>query len=328
MPHKQINKEERIELAAYKKAGMSNKKIAELLGRHPCTIGRELKRNKCEKKKRYLPGAAEKKRKLRKKEVNQQFCKIISGSELSKDIDVKLKLYWSPEQIAGRLRVKNNGETVVCHETIYRYIHAHRPELKKYLRCQKGKYRRKYGTKKREKQREEKKKKRIDTRPKVIEKRKRIGDFEGDTIVGKERHMHILTHVDRKSGILFADKLNTITAEYTRKRTVKRFSKVAKKRRCSITYDNGVQFNEHEMIERELGVPVYFAYPYHSWERGTNENTNGLLRQFYPKGMPFKDLTQRQINRKVKLINTRPRKRLNYLTPEEVFYEKRGCDLT
>jgi len=221
--------------------------------------------------------------------------------------------------IEGRIKIDYSKEINVCHETIYSYIYRDRPDLKKYLRCRKGKYRRRYGTKIREKRREQAKKKRIDTRPQIIEERSRIGDWEGDTIVGKEKTKHILTHVDRKSGLLMADKLELATAENTRKITTKRFKKIAKKNYHTITYDNGIQFTEHEALERDLNIDIYFAYPYHSWERGTNENTNGLLRQFIPKGGPFKDISQHKINHYVKLINTRPRKRLNYLTPLEVF---------
>jgi len=166
------------------------------------------------------------------------------------------------------------------------------------------------------------KKKRIDTRPKIVESRERIGDWEGDTIVGGEKTIHILTHVERRSGMLFADKLERATAELTREKTIARFGKITKDKKHTITYDNGSTFAEYEMTEKETEMDIYFAYPYHSWERGTNENTNGLLRQFFPKKSMFANITQETIEEAVKLINNRPRKRLDYLTPREVFYGK------
>ena len=155
----------------------------------------------------------------------------------------------------------------------------------------------------------------------MVENRGRIGDWEGDTIVGKDKS-HILTHVDRKSGLLLADKLEKGLAELTKKKVVERFRNIPRDKRYTITYDNGSTFAEHEMIERETKIDIYFAYPYHSWERGCNENCNGLLRQFFPKKSSFKEVEQEDIDKVVKLINNRPRKRLNYYTPKEVFWEK------
>ncbi len=188
----------------------------------------------------------------------------------------------------------------------------------KYLRCQKGKYRRRYGTRIREKHREEQKKKRIDKRPSEVEKKKRVGDWEGDTIVGKDKS-HILTHVDRKSGFGIADKLSRGLAELMSKITQERFRNIPKNKRHTITYDNGTTFSEHELTEKKTKIDIYFANPYHSWERGCNENFNGLLRQFFPKKSSFATVTQEQIEKVIKLINNRPRKRLNYRTPAEVF---------
>lgn len=319
MSYTHFTNEERIRLAALKDAEFSNKDCAQELRRDLTSIGREIKRNWSMEKKKYLPGHAQKLCAERRANANQQFHKIIVDSELEKYIVSKLKKYWSPEQIAGRMKREKLFETTVVHETIYQYICHDKPELKKYLRCTKGKYRRRYGTKIREKQREEAKKKRIDERPKIVETRKRIGDWEGDTIVGGEKTIHLLTHADRRSGLLLADKASDTTASAIRKLTVERFKKLPKRKRQTITYDNGVQFAEHETTERDLNIPIYFAHPYHSWERGTNENTNGLIRYFLPKKSLFKKLTQQKLDRIVKLINTRPRKRHHYATPEEVF---------
>lgn len=319
MSYTHFSKEERIRLAALQQAELSNKEIARELRRDAATIGRELNRNRSPEKDRYLPGRAQELCDERRTNANQQFHKIIPDSDHEKYVIAKLKKHWSPEQISGRIKRKKLFKITIVHETIYQYIYNDKPELKKYLRCTKGKYRRRYGTKIREKQREEAKKKRIDERPTIVETRKRIGDWEGDTIVGGEKTMHILTHVDRKSGLLMADKASDATALAIRKLTVARFNKLPKKKRQTITYDNGVQFAEHEATERDLNISIYFANPYHSWERGTNENTNGLIRYFLPKKSLFKNITQQKLDRIVKLINTRPRKRHNYATPEEVF---------
>ena len=191
--------------------------------------------------------------------------------------------------------------------------------MKKYLRCQKGKWRRRYGTRIREKQRDEAKKKRIDTRPAVVETRERVGDWEGDLVEGMMGTGSILTHVDRRSGLIRADKMEEGTTLEVRNKTRDRMNCDPKKKRHTITYDNGTEFACHEYIEMDTGMDVYFAYPYHSWERGCNENANGLLRQFFPKKTSFKDVTQRDVDRAERLLNTRPRKRLSYQTPNEVF---------
>lgn len=321
MPFKHFTIKDRFELSALLKTEkLSQKEIAKELGKSESAVSKEIRRNSL-KDGIYLPGEANQKTKERYWAANQRFRKIENNEELKKYIVAKLQKYWSPEQIAGRLKKKNGGRTVVCHETIYRLIYEKQPELCKFLRCRKGKYRRRYGTKIRENRREKAKleQRRINKRPDIIDKRKRIGDWEGDTILGVEKTKQILTHTERKSGYLLADKLENSTAEETKRKTIARFEKLPKKKRFSCTYDNGTTFSEYEMTEKNLGIKIYFAHPYHSWERGTNENTNGLLRQFFPKKYPFANVRQRDIDRVASLINNRPRKRLNYLTPNEVF---------
>lgn len=315
--HTQITDEQRNELSALVRAGVPQKDIARVLGKHPSAISRELKRNRSYGK--YHAGKAKRKLKERRRKANERFKKITG--KLRRLVVSKLKLYWSPEQIAGRLG-KELGVAQLCHETIYQFVYEERPDLVKYLRCQKGKYKRRYGTKQRGKIREEAKKRRIDKRPEVVEERTRIGDWEGDTVIGEKAKNGLLTHVDRKSGFLLADKINSWKAEHVRERTVSRFVEIPKDKRKTCTYDNGVEFSEYEFIERFTKMTIYFAYPYHSWERGTNENTNGLLRQFFPKKFSLKDITQEDIEKIVKLINNRPRKRLDYCSPSEVF----NCD--
>ena len=319
MPYKHITHKQRVELSALLKAGISKKEIAKQLNLHRTTIWREIKRNKGDRVD-YISSVAHPASRRRRKYANVKGGKIKNNKKLKSFIIKKIKLYWSPEQIAGRLRLKI-GKTVVCHETIYHFIYRQVPELTNYLRHQKSKYRKRHGSIERMCQAREMNKRRIDQRPLVAELRGRIGDWEGDTIVGLEKSTGILTHVDRKSGFLLADKLERGHADYVRDVTVKRFNSISKDHKYTITYDNGTSFAEHNLTERQTNMMVYFAYPYRSWERGTNENTNGLLRQFYPKRTPFKDLKQEDLDKIVKLINTRPRKRHNYCTPQEIFSE-------
>lgn len=311
-----ITKEERLQIEAYSKAGKSKAATAILIGRNRSSVGRELKRNK-QRGSPYLARRANRISVKRIAKANTRPKRIVG--KLKSYVASQLKIYWSPEQIAGRWHLQYPKRQTVCHETIYQFVYKKRPDLKTYLRCKKGKYRRRHGTNNREKRREEAKKKRIDVRPAIVETRTRLGDWEGDTIVGREKTTHILTHADRKSGYLLADKIPNATAKLVRETTTQKFKRIAKKNQHTTTYDNGTLFAEHETLERDTEMSIYFAHPYHSWERGTNENTNGLLRQFFPKGSAFDPITKRRLDLAVKLINTRPRKRLNYLTPDEVF---------
>ena len=323
MFYQHISSFQKNELSGMLRVGAKQKDIARVLNKHRSTIWRELQRNKTDTKFGYNAGLAKKSTKQKRIIANSRFRKIENNKWLREYISRKLKLYWSPEQISGRLRIDyfNCRDKQVGKDSIYKYIYTERKDLVKYLRCQKGKYRRCYGTRIRIKQREEAKKKRIEMRPEIVESRGRIGDWEGDTIVGGEKTIHILTHVDRKSGLLLADKLERATAEITKQKTIERFSRIPKAKKKTITYDNGSTFASHEMTEKKTNIDIYFANPYHSWERGCNENANGLLRQFFPKKSSFAIVKQNEIEKVVRLINNRPRKRLNYKTPAEVFHQ-------
>lgn len=324
MSYHHFKPDERNELAALLRAGLKQNKIAVLLGKSGAAVSQELKRITALTKTGYDAGLAKENAKRKRIAANQRFQKIENNRWLRSYIIKKIEKYWSPEQISGRLKLKykNHKEKQIGKDSIYKFIYGKRKDLVKYLRCQKGKYRRRYGTRIREKEREALKKKRVGQRPEITEKRARIGDWEGDTIIGQERTKQILTHVERKSGLILADKLERSTAEETKNKTIERFGKMPKNKKYTITYDNGSGFSEYEMTERLTGLSIYFAWPYHSWERGTNENANGLLRQFFPKKSFFANITQEAINEACQLINNRPRKRHNYLTPNEVFYGK------
>jgi transposase, IS30 family len=320
---KHITNDQRNEIYALKRAGHKQKDIARLLRKDPSAICRELKRNQSDSG-RYLARGAKLKTKERRINANQRFKKIEHNTKLRKYIVKKLKKYSSPEQIAGQWNRRHKDHRI-GKDTIYTFVYKKRKDLVAYLRCQKGKYRRRYGTRIREKQREEHRKRRIDQRPEIINLRQRIGDWEGDTVRGNGASGHIITYVERKSGYLIAGKAERATAENINAFTIGEFKKISKDKRLSITYDNGSEFSGYDTIEEQTGITVYFAWPYHSWERGSNENTNGLLRQFYPKKSRFNSITQEHLDTVVRLINNRPRKRLNYLTPYEVF--KKNCDL-
>ncbi len=372
MEYKHIARNERVVISTMLQLNLSYTEIGRHLERDKATISREVRRNSSLDVSTgllvYDPDYAHKKKKQLRVEVNKQQIKLEYGSEkypkLEKYIIDKLKLKWSPEQIAGRMKkvrdedkkseddcirsesnldnqLEISLETTISHETIYKYIQglAHKDleqtnpelhikqltlklELSKNLRQNKGllnRYRRRFGTRQRAKERDQLNKKRIDTRPEIVEARTRLGDWEGDTIVGGEKNQHILTLVERKSRYLESRKLNKATAVETKNQIIDIFSTIPEDKKQSQTYDNGVQFSSYELIEEKTGVPLYFAYPYHSWERGTNENTNGLIRQYYPKKTPFNSVTQKDLDHVVKEINNRPRKTLGYLTPHEVF---------
>lgn len=317
MSYQQLTLKQRFQLETLLETMPVQKDIAQWMGVAESTISRELNRNGGGEN--YEARRAHSMAAKRRKSAKRKTKKLLTDEFVHEYVEEKLKLLWSPEQIAGRLR-KAWG-IVICHETIYQFIYEEIPEWKKYLRQKKGKYRRRHSTLERAKAREEAKKQRIDMRPSVVNDRSRIGDWEGDTIVGGERNTGIITHAERRSGYLLGDLFKKKNSELIKEKIIERFEKIADEKKHTITYDNGTEFSEHELIGRETQMEIYFANPYHSWERGTNENTNGLLRQFFPKKSLFATLTQKAVDKAVTLINRRPRKRLDYLTPHEVFVE-------
>jgi len=323
MSHTQFTKERRVELAVLLRVKKNNNECARILGMNRSSIGNEIRLNKCDDGV-YRGLQAHKKYLARRLEAKFTYRIIENDKQLRRHIVRKLKLGWSPEQIAGRLK-RLRKCTVVCHETIYTFVYKVRPELVKYLRRQKNKYRRKRGSQARIERNRANKIKRIEERPAIVETRERIGDWEGDTVVGKEKTQRILTYVERRSGYALAEKLDVVTAEIVEEKTEELFLGIPVSKRLTLTRDNGVEFGDLDrLLEERTGMEVYRATPYHSWERGTNENWNGLLRQFFPKGTNFATITSDEVKRAVKLLNNRPRKRLNYMTPREYFRE--CCD--
>ncbi len=229
----------------------------------------------------------------------------------------KIQEDWSPEQI--KLWMERNEETRVSHEWIYQYIYADKRaggDLHKHLRCQK-KRRKRYGSYDRRGQIPDRVS--IEERPAIVEQRKRIGDWEADTVIGRKSRYALVTLVDRKSRFTLIRKIEHRTAAET-KRAIIQMLQPYKLKTLTITFDNGREFAAHQDMARELKADMYFAHPYSSWERGTNENTNGLLRQYFPKGSDFSKITDGQVEFAENRLNTRPRKCLGARTPEMVFF--------
>jgi transposase, IS30 family len=315
MAHKHIGPDDWPGIARMLRAGFSGSEIARTLSKDPSAVNRHIKQNGGR--------AGYDVREVRRRKHQQRIAamegiRVLKGSLLRMVVKL-LKEHYSPEQIAGV--VAQRGGTIVA-STIYRYIKERAPRLKKFLRSQKGKYRRKRGTKIREDARERAKKRRIDERPAVIERRGRLGDFEGDTMLGRDKRVRIVTLVDRRSGYLIAYLLPKHNAELLTKLAAQRIKRLPKDKRRTLTLDNGTEFSDWERLEKQTGMTIYFAYPYHSWERGTNENTNGLLRQYFPKTLDFNLITAEELRGVVKRLNDRPRKRLKFKSPKQLFMKK------
>lgn len=318
MSHIQFTRDSRVELAALLFAGKNQGQCADVLGMYRSSIKREVDNNQDEDG-IYRGGHAHKRAMSRRKIAKQPKRKIENDRQLREYIIRKLKGLWSPEQIAGRLR-RLDGDTVVCMETIYTFVYEERPDLVRYLRRQRNKYRKKRGSWARILQNKDSKIRRIGERPNIVETRSRIGDWEGDTVVGKEKKQRILTYVERMSGFGIGNKLDAVTAELVQDRTIEIFKNIPAIARKTLTRDNGPEFGDLDFdLEQKTKLLVYRAKPYCSSERGTNENWNGLLRQFFPKGTYFATITQVQVRQAVRLLNNRPRKRLSYATPREIF---------
>lgn len=315
MSHTHIGKEDWVCIARMLRAGHSLIEIARTIGKDKSSLGRHVR----EYGGREGYDVREVRRKKHMKRITaMEGIRVVKG-ELLRFITRELKEHKSPEQISGILSLK---KVILAPSTIYRYLNERAPHLKMYLRSKKGRYRRKRGTKIKERQREEAKKRRIDERPQVIERRSRIGDFEGDTLMGKDKRVRIVSYVDRKTGYLIAFLLPKMRAELLTTLTLKHFRYIPKNHKKTITFDNGVEFSDWDTLEKKSGMTIYFAYPYHAWERGTNENTNGLLRQYFPKSYDFNLITHLELAQVVKRLNDRERKRLKFKSPKQLFQKK------
>lgn len=308
----------RIELSALLRVGLSQRAIAAQIGVHPSTICRELRRGRHATTGRYHARVARLRSRVVRTIANQHLRKLLGNTELEALVASKLALHWSPEQIAGRL--KQQGAALrICAQTIYDWIYRFRSDLRGYLRSQKRQYRRTRANTLRKQQREALlAKRRIDQRPADVPGRRTYGHWEGDTMVSRQNLARIGTLVERKSGYLRAFLVPDGKSEGFARASTKALAPVPEKYLKTMTLDNGLEMQSYELLERLTPLQVFFAYPYHSWERGTNENTNGLFRQYFPKRSSLA-VGQDRLDQAVTLLNTRPRKRLGYRTPAEVF---------
>lgn len=319
--HYHITQEQRVELSLLTRLGYSQRSIALVLGVSPSTVCRELQRNR-RASGRYEPNSARVLNRVRRGAANALRTKLLCYPKLAALVEQRLRRNDSPQQIAGEL-LGRGSKLRVCVQTIYDWVYLHARHLLHHLHCRKGKYRRTREAGLRKAFRNQlKEARRIDRRPVHILARKTYGHWEGDTVVGKGHSGCIATFVERKSGYLKAVKLERGTAAAFAAAAASSFSDVPARYRRTLTLDNGSEMSNYETIERQTSLKVYFAQPYHSWERGTNENTNGLLRFYFPKKMSFAHVSQEQLDLAVQQLNTRPRKRLGYKTPAQMFKAK------
>jgi len=317
MKYKQLSQQERHCITAALRRKESKAEIARLLGRDPSTITRELQRNRKKIDNGYRAEEAHSYAVARRRRARR-------GTQFSKEqwciILFLLRMRLSPEQISSTL--KRFNQFSISHETIYQYLLYDKRKggtWYKYLRVVPKRRRKRYN--KYDSRGRLAGKRHISERPASIEERIEIGHWEGDTVVGKDRYHCIVTLVERVTGFVIIKKVSAKTSEEVMAACESSIKEYGKKM-ITITFDNGTEFHGYKTLEEKYPVTCYFATPYHSWERGTNENTNGLIRQYIPKGTSMKNLTQKDCDIISYALNTRPRKRHGYKTPEELFTGK------
>ncbi len=316
-PYIQLTQEQRYQIKAHLSAGRKKPAIARELGVAKSTIYREIKRNTGERG--YRPKQAHEKALKRRIEKSQaRIC-----AETWRLVEEKLCKKWSPEQISGRLK-KNSIR--ISHERIYQYIYADKRAggtLWKHLRCQKQRRKRAGG---RDCRGRIPNRRSIEERPAIVEERTRLGDWEGDLILGKNHQGVVLTLTERKSRFTLLRSLSSKHAYPVTQAIIESLKWVAHLK--SITFDNGKEFAGHQEVSLSLNTACYFAHPYASWERGTNENTNGLIRQYLPKSRNLKNISVEEEIKIMDQLNLRPRKCLDFMMPYEVFFGHQFVALT
>lgn len=338
MKYNHLSIEEREKIQELLWQSKSVRHIAQELGRSPSSISREIKRNKPPERNRYTPRVAHER--AVKKRSSRGAPKLEKDDALREYVVEKLKLGWSPEQISIRLPVdhKDNQDMRISYEAIYQHIYSlvHRDghgaikegceDLRPYL-PRKRKRRMAKGFRKAQKAERIANLPSIDDRPVAVEERSRIGDWEDDLLVSKASKVCIKSTNERMSGIVFFGRTKDGTAESGDLVLFEKLESIPSPYLKTLTRDNGSENKAYIHVGETLGLSVYFAHPYHSWERGSNENCNGLLRRFFPKGTDWSTISDEEIARAEYLINSRPRKRLGGLTPYEFFYKMTGVAL-
>jgi IS30 family transposase len=310
----QLTREERYQIYVLKQADHRQSEIARILGRDKGTISRELQRNRGLRG--YRPRQAHRlalERRVAK--LRPRFSGVVW-----RQVEDLIRQDWSPEQVSGRLEIEHG--TRISHEHIYQYIYADKRwggDLHLHLRCQK-KRRKRYGSYDRRGVIPNQVS--IDERPGIVDAKRRFGDWEGDTVIGRRHRGALVTLVERKSLYTVIGAVCRNTAEAVREAIVEGLTPY-KDRVHTLTYDNGREFTNHERIAADLSARTYFAHPYASWERGVNENTNGLIRQYFPKVRELTAVAREEIEHAMNRLNHRPRKTLGFRTPYEVFFRTR-----
>lgn len=315
MNYHQLTSGERYMLSALRMQGLNQSQIARQLGRHRSTICRELKRNCARFDGHYRPSKAIERTNGRRSRSRRNLHFTLADLH---QVNALLGKQWSPQQVSGHLR--RNGVLRISHETIYRHVWDDKAcggSLYIHLRGARKNCRKRYG--RNDSRGRLAGKRHISERPASAQARRRIGHWEIDTVIGAGSQHCIVSLVERKSGYVLIGKLEARTVEQLNRATLRIATRHADQF-DTITADNGSEFHGYAFIEQALDLKFYFATPHHSWERGTSENTNGLIRQYIPKGIDMATLTQHDCNVIANKLNTRPRKRLDYTTPHECFY--------
>ena len=316
--YQQLTYEQRCQISALKKSGCSQRKIAEIIGTTQPTVSRELARN---------TGGRGYRHKQAQERTNQRRVEASQPTKMTPDmitvVESKLRVEWSPEQVSGWL-LYDQG-LLLSHESIYLHIWKNKQaggDLYTHLRQQGKKYNKRRNGKSTRGQ--IKNRVSIDDRPQVVDDKSRIGDWEIDTMIGKGHSGALVTIVERVTKLTVSTRVNSKSAADVTQATIallEPFEDVVH----TITADNGKEFAYHEQISEALSTEVYFAHPYSSWERGLNENTNGLLRQYFPKNTDFKKVEQIEVRRALGRLNSRPRKDLDFKTPAQLMDDHRAA---
>ena len=315
--YQQLSLSERYTIASLGESRKSIAETARAIRRPASTVLRERRRNSCTSDGCYRAEVAQSYATARRKRERRGFRHT---EEQWAEVRARLKEKWSPEQIAGRLRLE--GQFSMSHETIYQRIWLDKKrggELFKHLRCSPKQRRKRHNT--RDSRGILPGKRHISERPPEVERRQSFGHWEGDTLVGRDLHHCALTMVERKTGLGIINKMESRKAISVTKAATATIS-CREQEFKTITFDNGTEFHGYKELERRFPLRCYFATPYHSWERGSNENFNGLVRQYLPKGVSMRDVTQAQCDAIALKLNTRPRKRFGYRTPLEVYQQE------
>jgi IS30 family transposase len=321
--YSQLGLEEREKMALMSAIGLSKREIARELGRSHSTVVRELQRNAAIiNKGYYLPSKAHERSKLKRSAAYAR--QKLKSPAIRAYVESNLSIGWSPEQIAGRISMDLPGSSI-SHESIYQYVYVHAPYL---IGCLARKHKKRYkkGYSRKHQRSHIPNRVTIEERPMLVDKRIRFGHWESDSMVAARSDgggLNVI--VERKSRLVQITKISDLSSLVTRRAITQKLVLLSKHSRRSITYDNGSENVDHEKVNRKLGTKSFFCNPYRSWEKGTVENTIGLIRRFIPKGTEISPIQHRFIRRIEYLLNNRPRKCLGYCTPTEIFIKSGGA---